>query len=378
MRNLTSPLTREPDNILVTALCPIGDTLFLTPTLALLRERFPAAHISIVVSPSNEGILLGNPAVDERILIPERGAEPESVRYARGVRRLSHAHPDLIINFSAAGAITTTLAALRAPRLGLDMPPLWSVFGARNAEYRRRHAIDHYLKVIEPLVTPPTSASARIPRIYISDEARREARESLLADGAKPSDVIVTMHVGGDGFGGRKQWEPERFARVANELVERFDARIIIVGGKADLPMTTAAIALIRRNARSVVGKTSLHVTAALIEASALFIGNDSSPLHIAAAVGTPAVGIYGPSDWAEFHPVSKRGYRSVALHSDLPCAPCFRFIGNAPLWQVNPCYSYACLKAIDSRQVMAAAVALLQSAEQVDSQEPATTPESH
>lgn len=378
MRRLTSPLTRDPDNLLVTALCPIGDTLFLTPALALLRERFPAAHITVVVSPGNEGILLGNPAVDARILIPERGAEPESVRYARGVRRLSQERPDLIINFSAAGSISSTLAGLHAPRLGLAMPPLWSVFGARSEDYRRRHAIDHYFKAIEPLVAPPTSEQARIPRFYISDEARSEARKLLLADGAKLSDVIVTMHVGGDGFGGRKQWEPERFARVANELVERFDAQIIIVGGKADLPMTTTTTALIRRNARSLVGKTSLHVTGALIEASALFIGNDSSPLHIAAAVGTPAVGIYGPSDWAEFQPVGKRGYRSVSLHSDLPCAPCFRFIGNAPLWQVNPCYSYACLKAIDSRQVMAAAVALLQSAERAGGQEPATMPESH
>jgi ADP-heptose:LPS heptosyltransferase len=373
-----SPLAREPDNILVTALCPIGDTLFLTPALALLRERFRAARISVVVSPSNEGILLGNPAIDERILIPEHGVEPESVRYARGVRRLSHEHPDLIINFSAAGAIASALADLRAPRLGLAMPPLWTLFGARNENYRRRHAIDHYLNVIEPVVALPTSAQARVPRFYVSDEARREARELLVADGAKPSDVIVTMHVGGDGFDGRKQWAPERFARVANDLVERFDARIIIVGGKADVPMTATAIALIRRNARSLVGKTSLHVTAALIESSALFIGNDSSPLHIAAAVGTPAVGVYGPSDWVEFQPIGKRGYRSVSLHSDLPCAPCFRFIGNKPLWQVNPCYSYACLKAIDSRQVMAAAISLLQSVERMDNQESATTPESH
>ena len=238
MRSLTSPLTSDPDNILVTALCPIGDTLFLTPALALLRERFRAARISVVVSPSNEGILLGNPAVDERILVPERGAEPESVRFARGVRRLSQERPDLIVNFSAAGSISSTLAGLHAPRLGLAMPPLWSVFGARSEAYRRRHAIDHYFKVIEPVVAPPSTAEARVPRFYISDEARREARKLLIADGAKPSDVIVTMHVGGDGFGGRKQWEPERFARVANDLVERFDAQIIIVGGKADLPMT--------------------------------------------------------------------------------------------------------------------------------------------
>lgn len=376
MRRPVRQLTHEPERILVTALCPIGDTLFLTPALARLRERFRHARISVVVSASNEGVLADNPDVDERILFPDRGEESEATRFARGVRRLSQERPDLIVNFSAAGSIVTSLAGLRGPRLGLDMPPLWSLVGARDATYRGRHAIDHYFKAIEPVVSPPLTAEARAPRFYLTSESRRAARELLVVGGTKPGDIIVSMHVGGDGFDGRKRWAPERFARVANYLVERFDAHIVLVGGKADIPMTNAAAALIRRNVRSLAGKTSLKVTAALIEASALFIGNDSSPLHLAAAVGTPAVGIYGPSDWAEFHPVGRPGHRSKLLHSDLPCSPCFRFVGNAPLWQVNPCYSYACLRAIDTRQVMEAAVELLRSAIHYEDREPAATPE--
>jgi ADP-heptose:LPS heptosyltransferase len=376
MRRPVPPLTHEPARILVTALCPIGDTLFLTPALARLRERFVGARISVVVSAANEGILADNPDVDERILFPDRSEESEATRFARGVRRLGQERPDLIVNFSAAGAIVTTLAGLRAPRLGLDMPRLWGLVGARTEAYRHRHAIDHYFKVIEPVAPAPRAAQARAPRFYLTNESRRAARQLLVVDGMKPSDLIVTMHVGGDGFDGRKRWAPERFARVANYLVERFDAHIVLVGGKADIPMTNASAALIRRNVRSLAGKTPLKVTAALIEASALFIGNDSSPLHIAAAVGTPSVGIYGPSDTREFHPVGQPGYRGRLLHSDLPCAPCFRFVGNAPLWQVNTCYSYACLKAIDTRQVMEAAVELLQRAVVADLREPATAPD--
>ena len=119
--------------------------------------------------------------------------------------------------------------------------------------------------------------------------------------------------------------------------------------------------ALIRGPVTMLAGETSLKVTGALIEASSLFIGNDSSPLHIAAAVGAPAIGIYGPSDWQEFHPVTPPGYRGRLLHSDLPCSPCFRFIGNDPLWKVNPCYSFACLKAIGANRVLEAAVELLE-----------------
>lgn len=124
-----APLTRDPERILVTALCPIGDTLLLTPALALLRGRYPAAHITVVLSPSNEGILLDNPSVDARLLVPERGEEAETTRFARGVRRLSEERPDLIINFSTLGTWVARAAALRAPTLGLAMPWLWGLLG---------------------------------------------------------------------------------------------------------------------------------------------------------------------------------------------------------------------------------------------------------
>ncbi len=354
-------LPSDPREILVTALCPIGDTLFLTPALALLRRRFPRARVTVVVSASNEGILTDNPDVDRLILAPERGPSLEAVRFVRGVRRVSQERPDLIVNFSAAGSIVTALASLQAPRIALQMPPLWALTGARDQEYRERHSVDHYFKAIEPLVASPLTVEERLPRFYLTPESRREARDLLRAAGAGPGSVIVTMHVGGDGFNGRKLWATERFARVANALIERFDARIVLIGGPPDMIKSQETAALIRGPVAMLAGKTSLKVTGALIEASSLFIGNDSSPLHIAAAVGAPAIGIYGPSDWKEFHPVTRPGYRGRLLHSDLPCAPCFRFIGNAPLWQVNPCYSFACLKAIGANRVLEAAVELLE-----------------
>ena len=101
-------------------------------------------------------------------------------------------------------------------------------------------------------------------------------------------------------------------------------------------------------------------MTAALIEAATLFVGNDSAPLHMAAAVGTSAVGIFGPSDWNEFHPVGKTGYQHRVVHSDLACSPCFRFLGNDAPWVPNTCYSRACLKAITPQHVMDAASELL------------------
>ena len=354
-------LPGDPHEILATALCPIGDTLFLTPALALLRRRFPQARITLAAAAANQGVLAGNPDVDHLIIVQDPAVGFHPWRLLTGARQLGQSRPDIVINFSAGGAIVAWLAGLRAPRLGLQMPPWWALVGARDDRvYRQRHAVDHYLKAIEPLVQAPDNPVDRVPRFYLADEDRAKARALLAADDAGASGVVITLHVGGEGFQGRKRWAPERFAQVANALVERFNARVVIVGGKVDIPMSDATAALVRGPISMLAGKTNLKVTGALIEASALFIGNDSSPLHIAAAVGTPAIGIYGPSDWQEFSPVGRPGYHGRALHSTLACSPCFRFVGNAPLWEVNTCHTYACLNAIAAPRVLDAAIELL------------------
>jgi heptosyltransferase-2 len=366
VRSATSPrqasLPGDPREILVTAICPIGDTLFLTPALALLRRRYPEARFTVVVSPRNKDVLSDNPIIDELLIATEPVGLVGQRAFWRGVRATSQTHPDLIVNFSAAGEIVTWLAGLSAPRLGLQYPPLWALFGARfDQAYRKRHAVDHYFKVVEPVAPAPIELEARTPAFGLDAEQRKAARELLRAAGIGPGDMIVTMHTGGDGFNGRKRWAPQRFAAVANGLIEHYNARIVLIGGKVEIPMSRAAAALINGPVQMLAGQTSLKVTGALIEASTLFIGNDSSPLHIAAAVGTPGIGIYGPSNWEQFHPVAPPGYRGRLMHSSLPCSPCFHFIGNAPLPEINLCYTYACLKATEAPAVLEAAAELLE-----------------
>jgi ADP-heptose:LPS heptosyltransferase len=227
--------------------------------------------------------------------------------------------------------------------------------------YRARHAVDHYLRAIIPILDHTLTDEERQPRLYLTAHDRSAARRLLRAWGLSPANLLVTLHVGGDGFNGRKRWAPRRFADVANALIERFGAHVILLGGNEDVALSEEVGALIPRSATVAAGRTSLKETGALIEMSALFIGNDSCPLHIAAAVGTPAVGIFGPSNVEQFQPIGKKSYRQRIVHSDLPCAPCFNFIGNDAPWVPNTCYSLACLNAISSYDVTQAAIELLQ-----------------
>jgi ADP-heptose:LPS heptosyltransferase len=143
---------------------------------------------------------------------------------------------------------------------------------------------------------------------------------------------------------------------VARQLVTELDAWVVLIGGNEDRVLSQSIAALTGPRAVSLAGASSLLESAALIESAELFIGNDSCPLHIAAAVNTPAVGIYGPSNVDQFHPVGAPGYRSRVVRSELACAPCFQFVGSDAPWVPNLCYTRDCLKAISVRQVIAAA----------------------
>lgn len=358
---------REPQHILVSLLSPIGDTLLATPALAALRRRFPDASLTVIVSASNAGILEGNPDVTDRILVPPQGKGPTLLRFARAMRAINRTREkyDLVVSLSAASSFVTFVSGLAGKQYKLSSPPLWWLIGGHSAAYRARHTIDQYLLAIAPLVTPPRSDDDRVPRLFLTLQDRSAARRLLRAHGLAPTKLLIAMHVGGDGFNGRKRWAPKRFAEVANALIERFDAHVLLIGGKVDLPLAERTAALIPHGATVLAGSTPLKVTAALIEEATLFIGNDSAPMHMAAAVGTPAVGIFGPSDWNEFHPVGKTGYKHRVVHSNLACSPCFRFLGNDAPWIPNACYSRACLKAITPQQVMDAATELLSQQDQ-------------
>lgn len=351
----------DPSTILIGMLLPIGDTLLATPALAAIRQRFPWAKITALVSQSNAGILQDNPNLDSLLFVTEPGNEPGWRRLARGISDIRRRDFDLVINFSPVGKIVLTMAGVYRRCLRVEMPFLWWLVGGHAESFRERHAVDHYLHAIAPALDHALSDEERQPRLFLTARDRSSARRLLREWGLSPANLLITMHVGGDGFEGRKRWAPQRFAEVANKLIERFGAHVLIVGGKIDVELSEQVAALIPHGATAVAGRTSLKETGALIEMSALFVGNDSCPLHIAAAVNTPAVGIFGPSNFEQFHPIGKRNYRQRIVHSKLPCSPCFNFIGNDAPWIPNNCTSLACLHAIPTEDVLQAAMDLLQ-----------------
>jgi ADP-heptose:LPS heptosyltransferase len=359
----TPALPGEPRKVLATLLLPLGDTLLTTPALHALRARFPHAQITALTYRSNAGLLEGNPDLDQLVQINPAGAGLEWARAARVLYQLRREQFDLIVNLSPLGYVLTMTSGAPA-HVGFPMPRQWWLRSTRDEKFVSGHAIDRYLYAVNRVgALLPAEESARAPRLYLTGKDRKVARSILRNAGVRPGDIVITIHPGGEGFSGRKQWGLDRFVSVARHLIEQYQAKIVLVGGPTDIPLVKLIADQLPSAPVLAAGQTSLKQTAALIEASTLFIGNDSCPLHMAAAVGTPAIGIFGPSNIQHFHPVGQPGYRFVAAHRPLPCSPCFHFVGNQPPWQINLCRSRRCLQAIPAEDVIASANQLLKGA---------------
>ncbi|HUS17195.1 MAG TPA: glycosyltransferase family 9 protein [Chloroflexia bacterium] len=354
-------MSRPIRNILFCALLPIGDTLFTTPAIRAVRMRYPQARIVALTYPTNSGILSASPDISAIWLAPtrERFGGLDQVRDL--ISRIRGARFDLTLEFSNYNY------GLRAwGRVGaaydMRLPRLWWVRPGAGRTWRQRHAVEHYADVARRAGIPVTDWALRI-YATLDEIAACDAR--LRTHGVRAGEPLIGIHPGGEGLWGRKQWGARGFAEVADRLHARFGMKIVVLGGQEDA-RTAAQVA--RWSAAPVLnlaGQTTLGETAALARRCRVFIGNDSSPLHIAAAAGTRVVGIYGltdPRSYRPWVPGGQDGRDYAVVESPAPCAACFPLVGGITVVEWLRCVRCNALAAITADQVVAAAASLLAS----------------
>ena len=351
---------RQTMRILIIMLLPIGDTLFATPAVHALRKRYPQAHITVLLYPTNLGILRANPDVDDFLLWPTRQTWPGPRGVLRLFRTLRQGRFDLAVGFAGYTGWISWLSNIPR-RTELCLPKLWWVSPWAGREWRRWHAVEHYADVVRRLGIPVKDMRLRM---YTTEAERARALQWLEQHAIHHDDLLVGIHPGGEGLWGRKRWHVEGFARVADGLSERLGAHILLMGGKADAHLAARLASMSHANIINTVGQTTLGESAALMAHCSLFIGNDSSPLHIATAMGTRVVGIYGPTDPRSYHPWVPGGREGVdyaVVRSYLPCACRFSLVGGIPFYMWVSCLLCPALDSISPQQVLDAAVRLLQ-----------------
>lgn len=325
--------------MLLLAFLPLGDTLFATPAIGALRERYPRARITALAHAGSAPLLRCVPALDEVIALAG-GADWRAVAaLTRTLRVLRARRYHVAIDLTSPIYKWISFVASIPQRTYMKFDPLWWLVPARHARWRSTHIAQHYYDCMRELDLPPWDAVRHVPRIALPDAARADAAHFMRRSGILHVErPLVTMHPGGAWLGGLKRWPADRFVTLAQRLQEQWGARILLLGGPEDAVLVSGIGARMRRPPITATRGVPLLTSLALIEASNLFIGNDSSLLHAAAALGTPYLGIYGPTNLANFGPLSRHAGQGTVVLPPLPCRTPQYAVGGGPIWRRPDC----------------------------------------
>lgn len=339
----TRPSPLESGRILVVVTIPLGDTLFVGPAIRALRARYPHAHIAALALPTNAAILRRHEELDAVLVWQYRSRWPTPMDFLRLALTLRSHHFDLCIEMTPIATVFARLAGIPM-RLGLGFRPFWWLLPNRAPEWKKRHAVHHYGDLVRPLGVRLSNIK---PRLMLTDSDREAALGFLREHGVCEGDRLVTVHPGASTR--LKRWDAERFAELADRLQLRHGLRVVVVGGKSDAAIIQRMLQAARQRPIVAAGRLGILQTAAIQERAALHVGNDSGPLHLAAAVGTPSVGLFGPTNVSNFRPI---GGGAVTLQKPKACSPCTHFVGGSPVLAKPLCRTCACLDELSVDEV--------------------------
>ena len=303
-------------NVLIIKLRYIGDVLLATPTVRAIKAARPDVRVTMMVNRGTEGMLSGNPDLDE-IVVLDKGSLAAQWRLIAGLRR---GRFDTVIDLTDGDRSAFLSWISGAPvRIGFNDEHRWR--GRCYTEVVQpvpgmRHRIDRDLEVLKPM---SIQAGSTDPRLWLMPEEENSADQLLDQLGVQRSQSMVILQPGARYW--FKAWPPERFAELADRLTSQYGCQVLIGGSHQDIDLAQQIRQMAKSSPIIMAGRTAIKQFAAIAKKSALFVGSDSGAMHIASAVGTPVVALFGPSNPREWGP---RGGSVEVIYKGLDCRACF------------------------------------------------------
>jgi exopolysaccharide biosynthesis WecB/TagA/CpsF family protein len=364
---------------LIVQLADLGDLILSTPALAALREAHPTAHIDLLTTAHTAPII--PPGLVDTVITLERRALTGATAFYRpaNLRRifsLRRGHYDAILYFHhftlRAGTLKFALIGFASGarrRIGLENGNGWFLTERLpDGGFGARHQAQYWLDLVGLLGAPTAPRPAQVQcadgdQLPATSYQLPAISHQLPAISHQPSAIsyqpsaspLILIHPGGGGLSRARRWSPDKFAAVADALVETHGARIVLVGGKDD--DVEAVQAAMRAPALNLSGQTTLPELAGLLKQADCFIGAESGVMHLAAASGAPVVAIFGPGNPDAWGPWQPGGQVSV-IRSGVECSPC-SYVGHG-IGLREGCAARTCLKLVTVEQVVAAVGSVL------------------
>lgn len=321
--------TQKPDErerILLIRPDHLGDVLLTTPAIRALRRARPRAELHALVGGWSADVIADFDEIDYVLTLPFPGFTRQSklnwrspyellLAAARQLRRIGYTSAIIFRPDHWWGALLAHAAGI-PQRVGYDLPDV-APFLTDSLPHEQTHAVLQSARLVERLIgaIPPDALTLRYPVTH----ADRSWVDGYLSEwGVAPR--VFAIHPGSGTW--VKRWDAAKWASVADTLCDQFDATVVFTGGDHELGVTREIMRGMSHPACVMVGDTRIGALAALYERASVVLGADSGPLHLAAAVGTPTVTLFGPADPVEFRPWGAPE-KHIVLASNIGCRPC-------------------------------------------------------
>ena len=283
-------------------------------------------------------LLAENPHLDEVIGFDRRAKNRDTSEMMRIVRLLRRRNFDLTIDFQRKfrTSLLTFLSGSKC-RVG-NHRPIGLMCKSRVHDSVNKHAINRNFDVLRPLGIEPAD---RTLELFLSDLDRKRARNLLVTKGVHPNRLMVGLF---PGAGWKlREWMPNRFAVIGDRIINDFNAQVLIFGGPDEGELVNHVAHLMAERPTAFPVHLPIRQFSALIEMCDLFITNDTGPMHIAAAMRTPTIALFGPGNHTRFQPLD---HIHSTLRHHVPCNPCKQF--------TDKCKDNICMKLITVDEVWA------------------------
>ncbi len=307
--------------ILVRGVNWVGDTILSYPTVQRLKTAFPDSHLAILIPHHLIDLWKTFPYVDEIIPFEKKEGLESVWRDWKLSHSLRKGRYDLAVILPRSFRSALQIYLARIPiRIGYKEGRSFFLTYPieRKGEVLRIHRIHYYQRLIEPLEVPEEVSS---PKLFLREEDRSWAEQFLRNLGLLNRKVLIGLNPGAT-YGLAKCWPPSRFGELGRRLFENWNASLFLFGRREEQPIAKEILNHLKGEGIDLTGRTDLLQLAALLERCDLLVTNDTGTMHMATAVGTPVVAIFGSTDvnttgpWGDRHKVIKK---------DLPCSPCLK-----------------------------------------------------
>jgi heptosyltransferase II len=331
---------QESSNILLLNLNHIGDVLFTTPAIRALRNMYPKAKMTCVVTDTVADVLRGNPNIDRLVLRSNRKLVSNAVMGLK-LRKEKFA-TSICFTFSSSKLALIGFTAGARRRIGFSYRSIRPLLTDEVFDDNSKHRVETYMDLVRVLGPVDTEYPMEM---FVSEADARFADELLSDSCYNDEGPLVALNPGGSKA--HNQWFPERYAAVGDKL-QAAGARVVVLGGPGESGLGQEIAGAMKAAPIVAAGRTSVGQTAGIISRSRLMISGDTGPLHMAVSLRVPSIAIFGPTDPARTGIYKGKG---EVLWGRPSCAPCAR---------TPDCGFKACMDAVTADMVFAEAENLL------------------